>query len=192
MRTHSRGSLFRIRSQEGRNHRPCFRLFRIGNRIFEVEDDDVRHAKRWPFPSCVRCHRAQTTTSVRFMLSSIGFGKFQEPFRPGSSESYAGSRALSWESGFRANSARRDIPAHSPCRPSVSMAVWQASKPNSPARYLPAFASISAVLSLVEQGRGLHYHQVGRLELRPAFCQRVLNALVHANRTVEHNSLARA
>ena len=45
--------------------------------------------------------------------------------------------------------------------------------------------------ALVEQRRGLHHHQVGRLELRPAFGERVLNALIHADRPIEHHALAR-
>ena len=49
----------------------------------------------------------------------------------------------------------------------------------------------AAFQPLVEQRRGLHHHQVGGLELRPAFGERVLDALVHADRPVEHDALAR-
>ena len=49
----------------------------------------------------------------------------------------------------------------------------------------------TAFLSLVEQRSGLHHHQVGRLDLRPALRKRVLDALVHADRAVEYDPLLR-
>jgi hypothetical protein len=38
--------LFRVCSQEGRNHRSRLGLFSLGNGIFEVEQDDIRRAGR--------------------------------------------------------------------------------------------------------------------------------------------------
>ncbi|MCY1550022.1 hypothetical protein D9M68_862340 [compost metagenome] len=47
----------------------------------------------------------------------------------------------------------------------------------------------AARLAGVVEGGGLEHHQVGRLELHPCLRQRMLHALVHADRTAEHDAL---
>ena len=72
--------------------------------------------------------------------------------------------------------------------PKVSIVAWQASKANSPAKYLPILASTPHSIPLSNRVAAF-IHQVGRLELRQTFGGRVRNALVHADRPIEHNAL---
>ena len=55
----------------------------------------------------------------------------------------------------------------------------------------PGVGLTAAFLAPVVKRRRPEGHQVGRLQFGPGFRQRVLNALVHADRTVEHHTFAR-